>query len=90
MATVPTHPPALPRELPLEPLAVRRRTERLAGQLLMLAAVTAAIPAVGVLGLLAVRGAPALSFTFLFGMPVAGMTAGGILPAIVGTVWLVG
>lgn len=50
----------------------------------------AALPALGIVGLLVVRGAPALSAEFLFAMPLHGMTAGGILPAIVGTLWLVG
>jgi phosphate transport system permease protein len=58
----------------------------------VLAAMTAllVLPLTGILGLLVVNGAPALSFTFLFGTPTAGMTAGGIFPAIVGTLWLVG
>jgi phosphate transport system permease protein len=76
--------------VPLEPLDARRRTESLARSLLLLAAVTAAVPALGVMGLLVLKGAPALSPTFLFTMPVSGMTAGGILPCIVGTLWLVG
>jgi phosphate transport system permease protein len=57
---------------------------------LALAAATAALPALAVVGLLVMKGAPALSPTFLFTMPVSGMTAGGIWPAIVGTIWLVG
>lgn len=48
------------------------------------------LPLVAILGLLIVRGAPALSLEFLFSEPARGMTAGGIFPAIVGTLWLVG
>src|SRR5262245_33759236 len=48
------------------------------------------LPVLASLGMLVVRGAPALSLTFLFDEPVRGMTAGGIWPAIVGTMWLVG
>jgi phosphate transport system permease protein len=48
------------------------------------------IPVIAIVGLLIVRGFPALSFEFLFTFPTAGMTAGGIYPAIVGTLWLVG
>ena len=48
------------------------------------------LPVLAILGLLVVRGAPALSLDFLFTDPVRGMTAGGIWPAIVGTIWLVG
>jgi phosphate transport system permease protein len=38
---------------------------------------------------LLVKGAPALSWEFLSQDPIEGMTAGGIFPTIVGTVWLV-
>jgi phosphate transport system permease protein len=48
------------------------------------------LPLLGILGLLVVRGAPAFSVEFLLGEPLRGMTAGGIYPAIVGTLWLVG
>jgi len=48
------------------------------------------IPLVLILGLLVVRGGPAISTTFLFTAPSDGMTAGGIFPALVGTLWLVG
>jgi len=47
------------------------------------------IPVLLVLGLLVIRGGPALSWEFLFSPPTNGMTAGGILPALVGTIWLV-
>ena len=67
----------------------RRRTENLASLLLFGATALAAFPALAIVGLLVVRGAPAISPTFLFTMPVDGMTAGGILPALVGTLWLV-
>jgi phosphate transport system permease protein len=74
----------------LESLTGRRRIETIAVGLLLLATLSAALPALGVVGLLVVKGAPALSFEFLFTMPLQGMTAGGILPAIVGTIWFVG
>ena len=48
------------------------------------------LPVIAIVGLLFVRGGSALSFEFLFSAPLQGMTAGGIWPAIVGTVWLVG
>ena len=47
------------------------------------------ITLVGIIGLLVVRGAPAISFEFLFTEPLSGMTAGGIFPALIGTIWLV-
>ncbi len=47
------------------------------------------LPVLIILGLLVVRGGPAISMEFLFSEPEKGMTAGGILPALVGTIWLV-
>jgi phosphate transport system permease protein len=47
------------------------------------------LPLVAIISLLILRGAPAISIEFLFTGPVRGMTAGGIFPAIVGTLWLV-
>lgn len=79
-----------PAALVVEPIAGRRRTEWILGQVLLLATLVAALPAVGILGLLVVKGAPAITWEFLFTMPIKGMTQGGILPAIVGTIWFVG
>ena len=42
-----------------------------------------------ILGTLLYKGGPAISWEFLFSDPIDGMTAGGIFPALVGTVWLV-
>ncbi len=47
------------------------------------------LPVALILGVLIYRGGPALSYEFLFTPPTDGMTAGGILPALIGTVWLV-
>jgi phosphate transport system permease protein len=86
-------PSAIGGARPISPhdadLAGRRRTESVARLALLTAAALAAFPALAIVGLLVVRGAPALSPTFLLGMPIDGMTAGGIFPAIVGTLWLV-
>jgi phosphate transport system permease protein len=46
--------------------------------------------ALAILAVIVYRGAPAVNWTFLTGMPTAGMTAGGIGPIIAGTLWLVG
>ena len=50
----------------------------------------AILPAVVIIGIILVRGWGALSWSFVSGMPSAGMRAGGIFPAIIGTVELVG
>ncbi len=47
------------------------------------------LPVALILGVLIYRGGPAISWEFLFTTPTQGMTAGGILPALIGTVWLV-
>ncbi len=46
-------------------------------------------PVVIILGMLVVKGGSVLSIDFLFTHPTDGMTAGGIFPALFGTVWLV-
>jgi phosphate transport system permease protein len=67
-----------------------RRSERLMIGVLGIVTACLVLPLIAILGLLVIKGAPALSFEFLFTYPTAGMTAGGIFPAIVGTLWLIG
>lgn len=66
-----------------------QRVEWLVRMLLGMMTALLIVPVVIVLTLLVVRGGPAISWEFLTTAPVDGMTAGGILPALVGTVWLV-
>jgi phosphate transport system permease protein len=47
------------------------------------------VPVIIILGTLIVKGGSMLSIDFLFTEPTDGMTAGGIFPALLGTVWLV-
>jgi len=47
------------------------------------------VPVGIIFSVLLVKGGPAISFEFLFSYPSDGMTAGGIWPALVGTMWLV-
>jgi phosphate transport system permease protein len=46
------------------------------------------LPIIVIVGYIVVQGAPALSWEFLSAMPRGGMRAGGLWPAIVGTLWL--
>lgn len=46
------------------------------------------IPIIGLVGYIIARGAPAISWEFLTAAPTNGMRSGGILPAIVGTLYL--
>ncbi|MDE2691885.1 MAG: phosphate ABC transporter permease PstA [Acidobacteriota bacterium] len=75
-----------------EATAQNRRNQRVEGlfRLLFLWMTCMLIlPVALILGVLIVRGGPAISWEFLFTQPLNNMTAGGILPALVGTVWLV-
>lgn len=47
------------------------------------------LPVILILGTLIFKGAPVISFDFLFTSPTKGMTAGGIFPALLGTILLV-
>jgi phosphate transport system permease protein len=66
-----------------------RRTQRLIRLLFLWMAMMLILPVVLILGILVYRGGPMISVDFLLTEPTNGMTAGGILPALVGTVWLV-
>jgi len=68
--------------------AARNRTQRLGFGLLSAVAFFTILPILGLITILLVRGAQALSFQFIFGFPAEGMKAGGIWPAIVGTIYL--
>lgn len=66
-----------------------RQVEWLFKMLFLLMTVILVIPVIIILTVLVVKGHPAVSWGFLTSPPTNGMTAGGILPALVGTIWLV-
>ena len=66
-----------------------RRIQGLIKTLFGLMTVLLALPVLIILGLLIYNGAPAISLEFLFSDPASQGSAGGIFPAIVGTIWLV-
>ncbi|MEM9557921.1 MAG: phosphate ABC transporter permease PstA [Acidobacteriota bacterium] len=66
-----------------------QRVQRLVRLLFATMTVLLILPVLIILGVLVWKGGPVLSMDFLFTEPTNGMTAGGILPALVGTVWLV-
>jgi len=79
--------------LPFCTTAVTRSSRRREGVVRGLLGIVTAlliIPLISILALLVKHGASALTLDFLLTSPAAGMTAGGIFPAIVGTLWLVG
>ena len=65
-----------------------KRAENIAFALLLAATIFVIIPVGLILALVLVRGVPALTPEFIFGLPRDGMRAGGIFPAIVGTIYL--
>ena len=74
-----------------QPLDLKnRRNERIVRFFLGWVTMLLILPVLLILGVLIVKGSPALSWEFFTEMPRDGMTAGGILPALIGTLWLVG
>jgi len=66
-----------------------QRTERGMRALYLIMAVILMVPVLVILSVLVVKGGPAISWAFLTEDPTNGMTAGGIFPALVGTVAIV-
>ena len=66
-----------------------QRTQRLFGILFLLMTALLVTPVLLILAMLVIKGGPAISIDFLFTDPNQGMTAGGIFPALLGTIWLV-
>lgn len=66
-----------------------RIAQRAAFTLLFFAAILVIVPVLVVIGVIVKNGAAAISWEFLTAMPKSGMRAGGIMPAIVGTFYLV-
>ena len=70
-------------------LAISRQTsQRVAFAIITLAAILVITPILLITGFIVVQGIRAINWEFLTGFPSDGMKAGGILPAIVGTVLL--
>ncbi len=68
--------------------ARRYAVQRLGFGLLILASLLVVVPILFVIGAIVVRGISAINWEFLTAMPRDGMKAGGIFPAIVGTLLL--
>lgn len=66
-----------------------RQTEALAKLLLLGITILLILPVLAIFTMLVVKGAPFVTWEFLTQDPKDGMTAGGIFPALIGTVWLV-
>lgn len=66
----------------------RHTVQRLGYILITLMAVVTVMPIVGTVIFILFRGGSAISWEFITGFPFDGMRAGGILPAIIGTLYL--
>jgi phosphate transport system permease protein len=69
--------------------ASNKKVQRLFRILFMLMTGLLVLPVLIILTMLVYKGSSVLSIDFLFTAPTHGMTAGGIFPALLGTVWLV-
>jgi phosphate transport system permease protein len=88
---VTTAPLPAPSRFARTPHVVRReRAERLARAVFALMAAAMVLPLVAIVGYLVWRAWPLLGWQFIVDVPRRGMTDGGIWPAFVGTLYLVG
>lgn len=69
--------------------ARNKKVQTLFRSLFMLMTLLLIVPVVIILATLVYKGGSMISIDFLFTDPTNGMTAGGIFPALLGTVWLV-
>ncbi|MBI4404971.1 MAG: phosphate ABC transporter permease PstA [Deltaproteobacteria bacterium] len=67
----------------------KRRKERRVSFLLGCLTLCLVLPIAFIVGVLLFKGLPAICWEFLAADPIRGMTAGGIFPAIIGTIYLV-
>ncbi len=66
-----------------------QKNQKLFQLLFMMMTILLILPVLIILGMLIYKGGSVISAEFLFSFPTDGMTAGGIFPAIYGTIWLV-
>ena len=66
-----------------------QKKQKLFQLLFMMMTLLLILPVMLILGMLIYKGGGIISVDFLFSNPTDGMTAGGIFPAIFGTIWLV-
>ena len=66
----------------------RRLVQQIGFNLIRFITLITILPILGIVVYITIKGAPAISWEFLSAMPRDGMRAGGILPAIIGTLYL--
>ena len=71
-------------------MAKKERLEQVARGIFFLMSAAMIVPLLAILSYLFIKAAPSLNLAFLLDIPRKGMTEGGIWPAFVGTLYLVG
>jgi phosphate transport system permease protein len=66
-----------------------KKIESLVKGIFLIMTILLILPVIVIMGTLIYKGGSIVSVNFLFTNPVDGMTAGGIFPALFGTIWLV-
>lgn len=79
---------AVPKTHRFTSSASNRRTEKIGVAFLTAVTILTVTPIVLIIVYIIIQGMPAISWTFLTQFPTEGMRAGGIYPAIVGTIYL--
>lgn len=69
-------------------ILVKKKKEKVVENLIKIIGILSIVPVFIILGYIIFKGVSAISWNFLTKMPEDGMRAGGIFPAIVGTIWL--
>ena len=69
-------------------ILVKKKKEKIVENLIKIIGILSIIPVFIILGYIVFKGISAISWDFLTKMPEDGMRAGGIFPAIIGTIWL--
>lgn len=69
-------------------ILVKKKKEKVVENLIKIVGILSIVPVFIILGYIIFKGVSAISWDFLTKMPEDGMRAGGIFPAIVGTIWL--
>ena len=69
-------------------ILVKKKKEKIVENLIKIVGILSIVPVFIILGYIIFKGVSAISWDFLTKMPEDGMRAGGIFPAIVGTIWL--
>lgn len=69
-------------------ILVKKRKEKVVENIIKAVGIISILPVFLILAYIIYKGIPTISWSFLSEMPRDGMRAGGIFPAIIGTIWL--